>query len=126
MFGIHASEDRDGAGVPSTEVDLAPGGGSPYSAVVTLRGSHDLNTSAGLKAALAPLDGDLLLNLAECDFIDSTVIGLLVGKARALKRNGQYLELIVAPESQVELALENLGIEELVTVHDHMPVDDRW
>lgn len=54
------------------------------------------------------------------------MIGLLVGKARALKRNGQYLELIVAPESQVELALENLGIEELVTVHDHMPVDDRW
>jgi anti-anti-sigma factor len=108
-----------------TEVDLAPGG-SPYSAVVTLRGAHDLNTSAGMKAALAPLHGDLLLDLTECEFIDSTVIGLMISKARALKLNDQYLELIVLPNSQVERALENVGIEELVTVHDHMPVDDRW
>jgi anti-anti-sigma factor len=112
--------------VPSTEVRLAHGGSSPYSAVVTLRGAHDLNTSTGLKAALAPLEGDLLLNLAECEFMDSTVIGLVIGKARALNRHGQYLELIVAPDSQVERALATLGVDEIITVHDHMPVDDRW
>jgi anti-anti-sigma factor len=108
----------------STEVDLAPGEGSPYAAVVTLRGSHDLTTSGELKQVLAPLGGDVLLNLSKCEFIDSTVIGLVIGKARALKCEGSYLELLVTPSSQVERALESLGIDELVTLHEHMPSDD--
>jgi anti-anti-sigma factor len=109
---------------PRTEVDPAPGRGSPYSAVVTLHGSHDLTTSGDLKRALAPLRGDVLLDLSDCEFIDSTVIGLMIGKARALRREGSYLELLVEPASQVERALESLGIDELVTLHEHMPSDD--
>jgi anti-anti-sigma factor len=74
---------------------------------------------------LAPLRGDVLLNLSQCEFIDSTVIGLVIGKARALLREGCYLELLVAPSSQVERAIEKLGIDDLVTLHEQMPSDDR-
>ncbi len=109
---------------PRTEVDPAPGKGSPYSAVVTLHGSHDRTTSGDLKRALAGLRGDVLLDLSDCEFIDSTVIELMIGKARALKREGSYLELLVEPASRVERALESLGIDELVTLHEHMPSDD--
>jgi hypothetical protein len=41
-----------------------------------------------------------------------------------LKREGSYLELLVTPSWQVERAIEKLGIDDLVTLHEHMPSDD--
>src|SRR3954453_21902111 len=50
---------------------------SPAVAIVTLRGEHDLATRAEINAALARAGGeaDVLVDLSDCSFIDSSVIG---------------------------------------------------
>jgi anti-anti-sigma factor len=107
----------------SIEVDFAPTGVSPYAAVVKLAGEHDLATRDELSAALAPLYGDLLLDLTRCEFIDSAVIALVLRKAQQLTRDGHRIELVVAPGSNVERALEIVDIRQFLTIHDHVPAD---
>jgi anti-anti-sigma factor len=102
------------------EVDLAPDGASPFSAVVKLWGEHDLGTSDELHAALAPLYGDLLVDLTECEFVDSTVIGLVLRKYQELKRDGHRMELVVEPGSPVGRALEIVDIRQFVTVRERI------
>jgi len=107
----------------SIEVDFAPAGVSPYAAVVKLCGEHDLATRDELHAALAPLYGDVLLDLSECEFVDSTVIGLMLRKAQELTRDGHRIELVVEPGSHVERALEIVDIQQFLTIHDRVPAD---
>ena len=105
------------------EVDFAPAGVSPYAAVVTLSGEHDLATRDDLEAALAPLYGAVLIDLSACEFVDSTVIGLIVRKSQELGRDGHRLELVVLPGSHVERALEIVDIQQFLTMHSSVPAD---
>ena len=105
----------------SIEVDFAPTGVSPYAAVVKLSGEHDMATRDELNAALAPLYGDVLLDLSECEFVDSSVIGLVLRKSQELTRDGHRIELVVASGSNVERALEIVDIRQFLTIHDHVP-----
>jgi anti-anti-sigma factor len=105
------------------EVDFAPAGVSPYAAVVKLWGEHDLATRDELHAALAPLYGDVLLDLSECEFVDSTVIGLMLRKSQELTRDGHRIELVVEPGSHVERALEIVDIQQFLTIHGSVPAD---
>jgi anti-anti-sigma factor len=107
----------------SIEVDFAPIGVSPYAAVVKLSGEHDMATRDELNAALAPLYGDVLLDLSDCEFVDSSVIGLVLRKSQQLTRDGHRIELVVEPGSTVERALTIVDIRQFVTIHDHMPAD---
>ena len=107
----------------SIEVDFAPDGVSPYAAVVKLCGEHDLATRDELQAALAPLYGAVLLDLSECEFVDSTVIGLMLRKSQELGRDGHRLELVVLPGSHVERALEIVDIQQFLTIHGSVPAD---
>jgi anti-anti-sigma factor len=107
----------------SIEVDFAPTGMSPYAAVVKLFGEHDMATRDEVNAALAPLYGDVLLDLSECEFVDSSVIGLVLRKSQQLTRDGHRIELVVAPGSNVERALEIIDIRQFLTIHGHVPAD---
>ena len=109
------------AGVVDIEVaaETTPG----YAATVILRSEHDLATSHGIEATLAPLAGNVLVDLSECEFMDSTVITVLLRKARELAREGYRLELVVPPENvHVARIAEVVGLRAFTTVHDRRPV----
>jgi anti-anti-sigma factor len=103
-------------------VELAPRRAHGYDAVVYLCGEHDLATSPELGIVLAPIHGNLLVDLSECGFIDSTVIAALIEKFEDLRREGHRLELVVPPgATSVRRAVEIIGLGTLMTVHDSMP-----
>ncbi len=91
-----------------------------YAAIVTLHGEHDIFTSSELRATLAPLDGNVLLDLSAREFIDSTVIGVVLARSGDLAREGRRLGLVV-PAANVTRVVDMVGLRTLVKVHDRMP-----
>jgi len=105
---------------PRIDVTLDTGG---YAAVVALRGEHDVATSEAVRVALRPLHGVVLVDLGDCEFIDSTIIETLVAYAQQLAAEGHHLELVLpSPRSVVARALELIKIRDVVYVRDS--VDD--
>jgi anti-sigma B factor antagonist len=84
------------AAVPAVEVEFRP----PGIAFVTLHGEHDLSSRQCLTEALAAASAkrDVLVDLSECTFMDSSVIAALFHARRKLDERGGRLELVI-PES---------------------------
>lgn len=84
------------AAVPAVEVEFRP----PGIGFVTLHGEHDLSTQQCLSEALATASAkrDVLVDLSECTFMDSSVIAALFRAGQKLKERGGRLELVI-PES---------------------------
>jgi anti-anti-sigma factor len=111
--------------LPAIEVELRSVRAAAYAAIVTLLGEHDISTSPELRATLAPLDGNVLLDLSACEYIDSTVIGVVLAKSGDLAREGRRLELVVpAANGSVTRVVDIVGLRTLMTVHDRMPTAD--
>ena len=103
-------------------VELRPAHAAGYAALVTLSGEHDLATSDELGATLAPIDGNLLVDLSPCEFIDSSVIGVLIGKSSDLAREGNRLELVVpSGNTMVTRVVDVVGLRSLMPVHHELP-----
>lgn len=68
--------------------------------VLKLRGSLDLATSPTVRAALTEATEkghqDLIVDLTQLEFLDSTGLGALIGAHRRAAENGGSLRLIVA------------------------------
>jgi anti-anti-sigma factor len=96
-----------------------------FAAVVELHGEHDLATREAVRVALASLRGNVLVDLSECTFIGSTVIGTIVKAAHTLARQGYRLELILPPaDSQVAKTLALVGLPDLLGTHDGLASAD--
>jgi anti-anti-sigma factor len=97
---------------------LSPGETSNFDAVVKLCGEHDLATAADVRRALEPIDGSVLVDLADCQFIDSSVIGVLLRDSQARRRAGHGLELLV-PEDNATITrtLTVIGVPDMIPVH---------
>lgn len=70
--------------------------------VVELRGEHDLSTAAGLRDQLTELveDGSsVVVELALVSFMDSTVLGALLGGLRRARERGQDFALVIAADT---------------------------
>jgi anti-anti-sigma factor len=101
---------------PRVKVELEARG---YAAIVSLHGEHDLTTGEAVRAALMPRRGSVLVDLTRCDFIDSTIIGVLLTRARQLVADGDHVELLLPPpHSVVARALEIVNVRDVVAVHD--------
>lgn len=108
------------------EVEVRPKRAPHYAAIVSLHGEHDLATSTAVAETLRPLLGNVLVDLSDCAFIDSTVIGALIMAARGLDREGHTLSLVVPPENaSVARTLEIVRIGELIEIHPRVPSGDR-
>jgi anti-anti-sigma factor len=106
----------------TVELRFRPSCPDGYAAVAILCGEHDLASNAELEAVLAPIDGNLLIDLSRCEFIDSTVIGALIRKSEDLAREGHRLDLVVTSANiQVRRVLDVVGMSSLMTILPELP-----
>jgi anti-anti-sigma factor len=109
--------DRFEAASPTIELDTSAVSGL-FSAVLTLCWEHDLVSSQDLERALQSLFGNVLVDLTNCQFIDSSIIRVLLRDHQSRRREGQRLELLVpAANSAVTDTLKVAGVGDLLTVH---------
>jgi anti-anti-sigma factor len=112
----------DAAPSPSLEVERDPASAPGFAAIVWLRGEHDLDSSVGIREALEAIDGDVLIDLSGCGFMDSSVIGTLLRTFQTRARAGSRLELVVPPANRIiARTIEIASLRELMTVHDRPP-----
>ena len=89
---------------------------------ISVRGELDLSTAPDLERpleeALESGEGSLLIDLSECEFIDSTGIALIVRAWQRLDsgENGRAL-VICSYNNQVRRVLEITGLELSIPVH---------
>ena len=81
--------------------------------VYKLRGSLDLETAPSLRAALTQAadegKNDIIVDLTQLEFLDSTGLGALIGAHRRALEHGGRLRLIVAPGT-IERLLNITGL----------------
>jgi anti-anti-sigma regulatory factor len=90
--------------------------------VIHVLGEHDFASRSLLAGALEPLEGHVVVDLAACTFIETSLIGTIIGKAVALAKAGQQLEVVVPPTGGfVSRTVERLGVRTLLPVLDALP-----
>lgn len=89
--------------------------------VISVRGELDLSTASDferpLEEALESGEGPVLVDLSECEFIDSTGIALIVRAWQRLDGSGGRGLLICSYNDQVRRVLEITGLELSIPVH---------
>jgi anti-sigma B factor antagonist len=107
---------------PTVHVELGPKREREFAAIVSLRGEHDLATAPEVSNAIGAIDGNVLVDLSQCTFIDSTVIAVLFARNQKLEGSGRYLE-IVAPRENTRIArtLELVRMRDVIVVHEARP-----
>lgn len=89
--------------------------------VVTLRGELDLDTSAQIAAPLADAaqdpDRPLVIDLTECEFIDSTGLAALLHGTKPMQDGGSNVAL-ACPDNLVRQLLNLSAIDQTLPVFD--------
>jgi anti-sigma B factor antagonist len=102
-----AAEEHEHAAGPSVDVELA---GADL-AIVNVRGEHDLGNRQKLAETLASAgDGcDVLVDLSECTFIDSTVLGVLLAASQEHETAGTRLGLVIPPGAHIVFRITDVA-----------------
>lgn len=93
--------------------------------VIAVRGELDLSTAPALEGpldeAIAAGDASLVVDLSECEFIDSTGIALIVRAWQQLDRaadgDGTGRVVICSDNDQVRRVIEITGLELSISIH---------
>lgn len=90
--------------------------------VIALRGDHDLSTKPQLVAALARLRREpqaaIVLDLRQCTFVDSTIIGTILASRRRVSSHERNVSVVLPDDtSYVYRALSVIGLRDLVPAH---------
>lgn len=92
-------------------------------------GIHELRVTGELDQATVPdlegpltaaIDSDahgILVNLTDCEFIDSTGLGLLVNARERVNDNSRHFG-VCCPHEQVRRLLEITGIDQTIDLHE--------
>jgi anti-sigma B factor antagonist len=116
----HAGDLLDGSGPPPGPVTIEIV--SATAAVVTLGGDHDVASLDAIEDAfrVAGAGRNLLVDLSDCTFIDSTIIKLLLRTLRVLEATGARFELVIdpTPSGHVSRVAALMGIPEVIPTHD--------
>lgn len=92
--------------------------------MITIRGELDMNTAPELESSLAEAtasgEGSVLVNLSDCEFIDSTGVALIVQAWQRLDRaaEGNGRLVICCPNSQVRRLLDITGVDASISMHE--------
>ena len=115
----HAGDFLDGSGPPPGPVTIEVV--SARTAVVTLGGDHDVASRDAIADAfrVAATGRDLLVDMTDCTFVDSTIIKLLLQTMRTLEEGQARLELVIdtASNGHVARVAELMGIAEVIPTH---------
>jgi anti-anti-sigma factor len=114
------------AGNPlSIDVDYDPPDEPRFAAIVSLHGEHDMATEPDVSSAIGAVSGSVLVDLSDCDFVDSIIIGTLFNNAQRIRKGGNLFELVVPPGSaNVARTLELVHMKELLPIHPARPTRD--
>jgi hypothetical protein len=94
--------------------------------VVFVYGDHDFASRGILEEALAPLEGDVVVDLSWCGFADKAVVAVVLAKSNQLERDGGRVELVIpAGQRNVSDSIRALGLEKILRVQDTLPSDLR-
>ncbi|HXD68647.1 MAG TPA: STAS domain-containing protein [Gaiellales bacterium] len=90
--------------------------------VLVLRGEHDLSTAPDVRAHMEDAvrgEGDLVVDLCETGFIDSSILGVLVAGYRGLTGAEQPRRLAVAavPGSSVTRLFDLVSVSDVIPVY---------
>jgi anti-anti-sigma factor len=94
---------------------------SAAACIVTLRGEHDVSSREAVSLALAAARGypSVLVDLAGCTFIDSSIITSLLLASKRTHQAGGTLELVVPSEANaVRRTLEIANIQMIMPFHE--------
>ena len=91
--------------------------------VVAIRGELDIATSPGATEVLDEVAGDrarpLVIDLSECQFIDSTGLAALLHGAKPMQ-NGESHVAIVSPDGDLRRLFELTAIDRTIPIHDSL------
>jgi anti-sigma B factor antagonist len=93
----------------------------PGIALVQMRGEHDLSGKQALTEALASASDQLnvLVDLSECTFMDSSVLGVLIPAGQDIKQRGGRLELVIPPEATTAHRVAKITrLAEFLRIHE--------
>lgn len=88
--------------------------------VVILRGEHDIATTPDLRAALGRVrtgSDRILIDLGACEFLDSSVLGVLIGELRHARERAGVL-IILLPRDHASPVRRTLELTGLLDVFD--------
>jgi anti-anti-sigma factor len=111
---------RGGTSPSASRIEVVrPAARSAFAAIVMLRGEHDLATSGQVSETIGSIAGNVLVDLSDCAFIDSTVIGALIRTSKDLKSDGHVLEIVAPPANEtITRTLEVVRLRDLIVVHE--------
>ncbi len=92
---------------------------------ISVRGELDLETAPRLEKSLTTARSgegiSVLIDLSECEFIDSSGVALIVSCWRDLDRKGGDERLVLCcPKDQVKRLLRITGVEGSISIHDEI------
>ncbi|MGI8983561.1 MAG: STAS domain-containing protein [Acidimicrobiales bacterium] len=100
------------------EIEVHTDGREPP--ILKLRGEVDIATIAILEGSLSTLadgSGDIVVDLADVDFIGLAGLEVLCGRARCMHQRGDRL-VISSPPPIARRVIDILGVGELLSLHD--------
>ena len=88
--------------------------------VISLAGEVDLYTAPEFKQQLLEVIGtgarEVVVDLSDTTFIDSTTLGVLVGGVKRLRPNGGQLSLVCSDRNITKI-FEITGLDRVFTIH---------
>jgi anti-anti-sigma factor len=100
------------------EIEVVP---QVRTAIVKLRGEHDLSTRPRISEALADASkqATVLVDLSECTFADSSVVAALVVAHDELRERGGRLEVVIPADARAIRRLAELArLADILPIHE--------
>ena len=85
--------------------------------LVKVAGEVDVSNASELRGAIDETTGELVVDLADVPYIDSTGIGVLVGAAHRAQEQGATL-VVARPQRNVARVLGMLGVEKDLNIRE--------
>jgi anti-anti-sigma factor len=90
-------------------------------AVVTMSGEHDLSTQPEFAQALelAAAHSNVVVDLSDCAFIDSTVITEFIKTSETVRAKGEQIVLVIPPtQTQIARIAQLTGLSHIFALHE--------
>jgi anti-sigma B factor antagonist len=94
---------------------------SPWIAIVSLVGEHDLGDYTTVKTALthaAVRAENVIVDLTECTFIDSTVLATMINSGSIAAVDGGRVLVVLPPEGSVQRLAQAACLDEILPTYD--------